>query len=459
MPRSSWFYRLLRLSPRDEPEVQGLVLSGGGSRASFHIGALRYLYERCGIAPTCVVGTSAGSIVGAMLAQSLLADEQSKALAELENIWLSMTKPEDMYVEQAWFTRLRGQWDDIAGLVTQHVMPESTDEPSETVVETNGDDTPAELVMRAMTEDPSQDISLTPGIVWQLAGSIARIGRAGAGLTTAVRGAERAASAYRPGPIVKRLLFDSSFDASKVATSGVHLRIAFVDLNSGDLRFMREDGVIVDREDRPVGDDRYDITLGVWSSCALPGIFRPVKLGDSIYVDGGVRENVPVEMAVSGLGVTKPYVIIAAPPGVEQGDYTNKDAVTVLMRVANLVLDETIEDEVEWARTAGACVIQPRLNVHTPLTVDKTLLRINRDYGWIRAAEEITGASEQARETNDAIIAARCLWAGLAKKPKGHTAEIASVRDQIKRLLAQAEQRLLPPGSETWATALAPNVR
>jgi len=288
--------------------------------------------------------------------------------------------------------------------------------------------------------------------MWQFIGSLPRIGRAGAGIAASMRGADRAASAYRPGPIVDRLLFESSFRPSRVNDSGVRLRIAFVDLNSGQLRFMREDGVIVDREDKPVGAASYDLTLGVWASCALPGIFRPVKLGDGVYVDGGVRENVPVEMAVTNLGVTKPYVIAAAPPGVEAGDYSHKDVVAVLLRSAGLVLDETIQDEVEWAISAGACVIQPRLDIHSSLTVDPVLLRINRDYGWIRAAEAVTEAPGSLCDINDAIIRARCHWAAAVRDVP--EASVADLKSEIGELLVQADITLLPPGHQSWTRRL-----
>ncbi|SNZ02908.1 NTE family protein [Persephonella hydrogeniphila] len=33
----------------------------------------------------------------------------------------------------------------------------------------------------------------------------------------------------------------------------------------------------------------------VSASCALPFIFRPVKIGDYLYIDGGVMDNLPVE--------------------------------------------------------------------------------------------------------------------------------------------------------------------
>lgn len=45
----------------------GIVLSGGGSKGIAHAGALQYLSER-GIQPSCIAGTSAGSIVGGLYA-------------------------------------------------------------------------------------------------------------------------------------------------------------------------------------------------------------------------------------------------------------------------------------------------------------------------------------------------------------------------------------------------------
>ena len=45
----------------------GFVFSGGGSKGIAHAGALQYLHEQK-IKPTCMAGSSAGAIVGAMYA-------------------------------------------------------------------------------------------------------------------------------------------------------------------------------------------------------------------------------------------------------------------------------------------------------------------------------------------------------------------------------------------------------
>jgi NTE family protein len=48
------------------------------------------------------------------------------------------------------------------------------------------------------------------------------------------------------------------------------------------------------------GDEQHNdlpVHDAVYSSCAIPGVFPPLKVGDSYYVDGGVGTNLPVHMA------------------------------------------------------------------------------------------------------------------------------------------------------------------
>ncbi|MCL2470407.1 MAG: patatin-like phospholipase family protein [Propionibacteriaceae bacterium] len=453
MAKHTWFDRLWALTHPGQAETQetseGLVLSGGGSRASFQIGALRYLYDNSHIAPTSIVSTSAGAIVGATLAQSRDPEQQSAALRTLEDFWLAMSDPSEMYAEQSWFTKFREQWEEIA-----EVLPASDgDDPA--FVDTADADA-EQLVKEALQFDPStegNEFSLS--MAFQIVGSLARIGKVGAGLASAWRGAERAASAYRPGPIVYRLLFESGFTTEAVRTSGMELRLAFVGLRTGDLRFMRQDGIIVDAEDRPVSDIAYDLSLGVWASCAIPGVFRPVKLGDELYVDGGVRENVPVEMCVSQLGATKPYVIVSTPPGVLRDDSAAKDIVSVMVRSFNILLDEAVRDELVWARRAGATVIEPLISVHGPMDVNAGLLEINRDYGWMRAAEEMTQCEPG---TIEPIVEARMVLHRLLTAPaddesgEDHQDDITQARGRIEHLVSVTDPALLPEGSSQWAS-------
>ena len=445
MSKRVWFDRVLEFTHLDkvigEGKPDGLVLSGGGSRASFHFGALGYLYEKCQISQTSIVATSAGSIAGAIIAQSLDPEVQYEKLRAVEDIWLAMMDPSEMFTEQTWFTKLQEQWGEISG-----VIPDTNDSEPLIFADTQHID-PEESVKQALDFDPSSEGGeFSLAMVWHLLGSLGRIGKVGAGLASTWRGAERAASAYRPGPLVHRLLFESGFNSQAVRESGVKLRLATVGLNSGELHFMREDGILVNTDDIPTRETPVDLTLGVWASCAIPGVFRPVRIGDELYVDGGVRENVPVEMGVTHLGMTKPYVIVSGPAGAAPTDFEAKDVVSILVRAMSILFDEAVQDEVAWARQAGAVVIDPLISVHGAMDVDHGLLKINRDYGWMRAAEVITSAEPGV--TGPIVEARLNLWHELREKLDARA--IRSARKTLRTLVDTADPALLPEGYEAW---------
>ncbi len=64
------------------------------------------------------------------------------------------------------------------------------------------------------------------------------------------------------------------------------LLVNSVDLTRGEEIFWGSDGL-----------DTIPVHEAVYSSVALPGIFPPMKVGDSYYVDGGIGTNLPVHMA------------------------------------------------------------------------------------------------------------------------------------------------------------------
>ena len=68
-----------------------LVLSGGGARGDFEVGAVRYLYDH-GVQPQIICGTSVGAINGVKLAEG-----GNEALGGLENIWLQLQSVDQMF--------------------------------------------------------------------------------------------------------------------------------------------------------------------------------------------------------------------------------------------------------------------------------------------------------------------------------------------------------------------------
>jgi NTE family protein len=67
----------------------GLVLSGGSVRGAAHLGVLEVL-EREGLRPDCVVGTSAGSVVGAVYCAGLDLDETKRMALDLQ--WRKLSR-------------------------------------------------------------------------------------------------------------------------------------------------------------------------------------------------------------------------------------------------------------------------------------------------------------------------------------------------------------------------------
>lgn len=530
MSRPAWFGVLPFLgrhsSTREETApVQGLVIAGGGAKASFQIGALRYLYEREHIAPSVISATSAGSILGALIAQSRDPGEQLASLHRIEKIWLEMNQPSDMFTERPWFTAVKAHSDalDVLRQVeeSQNSEPKPTSEsgsgseagPTKSAgiwsrfnlwprgqagrdadargheAETPGaDEKPAENEAQAgareltrantstdeldglspqertlaltMADEPGEPLEWSPNVFFQLASGLPHLGRAGADLTAAWRGMERNRSFFKPGPILRKLLSRDFFHSEAVTSSGMTLRCAFVGLNTGELRFMREDGRLVDRNDKPLGGQAFDISMGVLASCSIPGVFKPVQMDDDWYVDGGIRENVPVEKAVSDLGVTKPYVIVPTPSGLNlDRNAGSGDLVSILFRVTSIQSDESERDEVAYARSTGAVVIEPEVFVHDSMNFDAGTLRINRDYGWIRAAEAVAEASAAEQKINREIIVARLQsWQRERRMQPGSELEydpelleeLSEIKSRLQALLQRANPALLPPGAELW---------
>ncbi len=74
--------------------------------------------------------------------------------------------------------------------------------------------------------------------------------------------------------------------------------------------------IIVNASNMEVGEINYfrvgDLIKPVMASCAIPGIFTPVKINDTLFSDGGVLDNFPIkpfensEFPVVGSYVSKP---------------------------------------------------------------------------------------------------------------------------------------------------------
>lgn len=456
--------------PRDERV--SCTLSGGGSRASFQLGALDYLYRHDDdFTPTAFVGASAGAILAATLAQSATRDGQIAFLRRLDDIWMGMTSQTDMFTPRPWFSRLQDEgpaWLQVMAppqpaprtpWIRPGILPFRRPSPASPVTppEPTALD-PLELALAPDDETVRSDWSLA--VLSGLANQLGRLPRIGSELNSIWHGVERSRSMYRPGPMLRDLLDPATFDPSRVAGSGATLRIAMVALETGELHFMTETGRLVDRTDQPVGPEVHDLPVGVLASCAIPAVFRPVPIGDLTYVDGGARENLPAELAVGHLGAGRNYVISSQSQGVpRRASMADADLFSVVMRSTEILIDEAGRDELAYAHSAGAFVVHPEIAVHDSMTVHPGLLAINRDYGWLRAAERHLGLGESTESLHRAIIELRMRLLQLEERViasrdpvRKDQLALRSAKIQLRDALRMARDTPLPDGADTWWT-------
>lgn len=468
--------------------VVGLVLSGGGSRASFQIGALTYLYDRVQITPSVIAGSSVGSILGSALAQYDDHDGQRRVLGQLEELWRGMQQSSDLFTELEWFARLRNRgpaWQQtLTGLdVRRRARPlgramakdltRADDRRSATFA---GQARVAGRTTHGTARDPADGDTTEAGdgsrsglrsapTVSELIAGLRVIARAGPDLEVILRGARDEQSFYRTGPAVDRLLDPDLFLASRVAASGITLRVAVVGLESGHLRYVTEAGELRDDDDVAVpGADPVDLVEAIRASCAIPAIFPPVRLAGEHYVDGGTRETLPAEVVLEHHRVDRCFAVVAAPPGVApEGSFAGRDILSIVLRsTAGIMSDEVLRDEVAYARSAGAVVIAPELDIHDGLTIEPGLTAIAMDYGYVRAAEAVLRATKAEQAvTRDLFGLRQRIWAAEATEDDGtgdpsdggtpDTASLARLKRDLQTLVSRVPPERLPPGADLWS--------
>jgi NTE family protein len=80
-----------------------IVLSGGGAKGAFQLGALDYLIRDHGVDPEVFVGVSTGNLNAAMLAQGAGRQGLLDRLTELKAVWFGIQSNDDVY-----YTRFGG---------------------------------------------------------------------------------------------------------------------------------------------------------------------------------------------------------------------------------------------------------------------------------------------------------------------------------------------------------------
>jgi predicted acylesterase/phospholipase RssA len=369
----------------------GLVLSGGGARGDFQLGALRYVYDvvlpRHGMqAPDIICGTSVGSINAVKLAEG-----GREALTGLLHIWEGLRTNRDMHRTEDWYLRF--------------------------------------------------EIEL-PGLLGGLAGSALLTGFTGLfgllelgpqllAIREIVEAGLNAVSTSNLSPIEAKLRDRSNLRPERVRASGIRLRMAAVELESGELRYVDEHGQMLGAGPVVPGDEDAGLVAGTLASASIPFVFPPVACAGGHYVDGGVRAVAPIQSAIDE-GAEEVIAIVASQTGVTPTTYTGAhplNVVNVAMRAATEIMPDQIqrsatEAPMGWGRRhpdgttepVPVTVVIPTVEVHDILTIDPGLIALSADYGYMRAYDAIDGAklgdsaAEASRLSDRITLLRKLIW-------------------------------------------------
>lgn len=384
---------------------KALVLSAGGTRAAFEVGAARCLRDVAGITFDIVTGTSFGALNAAKLAEG-----GATAQSDLERMWLGLQVDSDLYVKKAWFR----QFDPII----QQILSSSSTSLLDPLVEMA-----ASYATNKMLGALAQAMGV-PGIIYTVITSFYPVVTGVVKVANYVDAGIKAVadtSLFSPAPFDS--LVTANLRPTRIANSGIQLRITALPLETGRTRVFDQRGMMVDSGFQvPVAD-------AVRASAAIPIAFPPVSLqgpqGTENYVNGALRESTPIAAAVEA-GAHRVFAVLTSPNDIArqtafplQGAGFNPAAapmVIIAARCVTLFLHEALTNDLEPFGGFGVpiTVIAPSFSTYDPLLVDPGLIAINMDYGYLRAYDEVVAdpaARGAMRQSSDAITALRLdIW-------------------------------------------------
>jgi predicted acylesterase/phospholipase RssA len=453
------------------------VLAGGGTKGSFEVGVLQYLVGVEGITPDIIAATSAGAIAATVLSQARTPGEFAERVDEIERDVLAWTTADYVFGKQPWLRALEGTalGREIDREVTQGTRPPFPVTPTSVLAAADSAPSgPADVraqrrqARRAGRRRKRRFIRLAGGAALRLP-RVRRHLRAGG---SSVLNLEPLAHGLRHGTPdgVKAV------DRSLLERPGLQLRLAVTALRAGVLRFVTEDGTIVESDARTPAPGEaagpVDVVDGAIASASVPMIFPPHAMAGDDYVDGGVVDMVPVRAAVA-LGATRIIAVVAVPLRLprEERDFSAAPAISIGLRSMGMIgVAERQLANLSAPLPPGATLttVDPVVDVVGLFEVEPGLLRINRDYGWLRASDVLsdgdrTLVADLEASTHTLIDARReawrleeLLWADAeGDEPDAGTMALVRERKVVVRRLLERRKQLgypVPDGHESWWT-------
>ncbi len=140
------------------------------------------------------------------------------------------------------------------------------------------------------------------------------------------------------------------------------LLVNSVNLERGEEVYWGEEG----RDDIPIHD-------AVYGSCAIPGIFPPLKVKESFYVDGGVLSNLPVHMAHKRHADLIIAISLGLPPaGVSGEAIENEGIIGIILQSTGIMMRRILQLQLREFYDYPLILIEPHAASRRMFDFDET---------------------------------------------------------------------------------------
>ena len=139
--------------------------------------------------------------------------------------------------------------------------------------------------------------------------------------------------------------------------------------------------------------DKGSISKAIRASCSIPSVFKPVQWGDSLLVDGGVINNLPIDV-VKNMGAD---IIIAIDVAATPSFKSNYNVIDVVARSARMNEENRKEKQILNADI----VIRPDLDHYSWFDFDNSLFQNMVDDGYKSTMIHIDELMELKKQLGD----------------------------------------------------------
>ena len=192
---------------------------------------------------------------------------------------------------------------------------------------------------------------------------------------------------YNPAPLIKLIRENISLD--KIRQSDKQVSVGTVSLSSGKYTIFDQ-----------TSDDFIDAVI---ASSLFPGMFPPIKIGNELWMDGGMKQISPIDVAIR-MGSDNICAIVTSPEKRMSKFINNPTAIDSLKRAIDLSTEKIMSNDIEKAQMhnklaehgisgyqyIGLNIIRPKYNlIEDFLDFDPEKIKKMIEIGYLDAKNQI----------------------------------------------------------------------